>query len=807
MITQLLKGLSDFKDPALYSKKALFIPVIGVLGLITPFDVLSQATSQTKPSQDATNQSTRERDRILLKRNPIASEYQTFGAPGEFFGATSDAEGVDFRGQFSLPEGKLNTATTQIEGNLNYQDVAKEVVPGGSLKLSRSVGKLSLQFHTQYNASKRTVDFYQARWLPVSVPELSDESVQVLGFPRYSRDTFDTTSINARWRADYRLRDDILLTYEGLATNYDDVAARNRLEFQNTVGELSDQVLGKDGSTITEANITNGRIRRYFHIMDTARDINRHRLGISLEQPEGSLEAGLYYSRWVNDRMWLPWNFVDTGINGSYQLNNRYLPDSLVSNADIYDVSNSIFSNYRPNKTVTTDTDYALLIDWDKQLTFANNEIWIGAGLAWRNKERDNENARAVYTAGTEAFSLAEITGNNHAEMIMNNSYLLATGMAIFAGERYFEANQSDQFSLNASQSFLESIQDVYTSEETVSSVYVNAYQQLDKWFWRAGLRFEQTKTATRGAVSGPPENDIHSQGDPITSIDLYGEIIEENFDSFDAAFVSGGNDYQHLLPSLEIRYAITPTLKLKMTYFELLMRPQYFDTVRYRRINPPTRTITEGSPDLAPTSIENWYTGLEYTYSENGQFYAGIYYNNVYDFFYDSRVNEDLDGIVYDVTRVENGKDGYIRGIQTYWSQKLPLAANLNAQVKLSYTYSDTEANLEDRTISMPERADHLVAINLTLNGALWQYSTQFSWQSEALDDVGADAAQDTIREDVIIWNQKVSVKLQDNLTANLTINNILDYPERSYQGEKSRVVNNLYSGTTARLSIAYRF
>lgn len=378
-----------------------------------------------------------------------------------------------------------------------------------------------------------------------------------------------TTSINTRWRADYRLRDDILLTYEGLATNYDDVAARNRLEFQNTVGELSDQVLGQDGSTVTEANITDGRIRRYFHIMDTARDINRHRLGFSLEQSDGSLEAGLYYSRWINDRLWLPWNFVDTGINGSYQLNNRYLPDSIVTNADIYDVSNSIFSNYRPNKTITTDTDYAFKVDWDKQFSLANQPVWIGAGMAWRNKERDNENARAVYTAGAEAFSLAAITGNNRAEMIMNGDYLLATGMDIFAGESYFEANQADQFSLNASQSFLESIQDIYTSEETVSSVYVNAYQQLEKWFWRAGLRFEQTKTATRGAVSGPEENDIHSQGDPITSIDLYGEIIEENFDSFDAAFVSGGNDYNHLLPSLELRYAITPALQLKMTYFE----------------------------------------------------------------------------------------------------------------------------------------------------------------------------------------------------------------------------------------------
>ncbi|MEP0494437.1 MAG: hypothetical protein ABJD02_01765, partial [Paraglaciecola sp.] len=38
--------------------------------------VSAQATANTNTSQDSTNQSSRERDRVLLKRSPIASEYQ-----------------------------------------------------------------------------------------------------------------------------------------------------------------------------------------------------------------------------------------------------------------------------------------------------------------------------------------------------------------------------------------------------------------------------------------------------------------------------------------------------------------------------------------------------------------------------------------------------------------------------------------------------------------------------------------------------------------------------------------------------------
>ena len=98
----------------------------------------STPTPAAKPADDATNQSARERDRILLKRNPIASEYQGNDTPGVFFGAVSDAEGVDFRGLFRVPKGKANTQLAEIEANASYQDVAKAYKPGGSLKLAKS---------------------------------------------------------------------------------------------------------------------------------------------------------------------------------------------------------------------------------------------------------------------------------------------------------------------------------------------------------------------------------------------------------------------------------------------------------------------------------------------------------------------------------------------------------------------------------------------------------------------------------------------------------------------------------------------
>lgn len=766
----------------------------------------TSVTPTVKRTDDATNQSARERDRILLKRNPIASEYQGNEAPGRFISATADAEGVDFRGQFQLPKGQAIAAATEIEGNISYQDVANVYTPGGSLKLAKNVDGLRMQFRAQQNSLERIVDFYEARWLAIEEPSVSDQQVLLLGFPRYSQDMFDTSSLNMQWRADYILSSNSYVTYEGMSTNYDDIATRNRMEYQIGAGEIDSAILDSDGSTLRDVNVSDARIRRYFHRMETARDINRHRLGFNFENATRAFEAGFYYSRWVNERLWMPWNFVDQNISAHYDINNPYLPDTIISNGNIFDTSQSLFANYRPTLTTTTDTDYAFVADWSQQFNLYGQPVWIGSGVTWRNKERDNDNYRSVYTSTNNTFSLTEVIGNNQNAVIMEGRTTIPAGMDLLLGEPY-RVNHPEQFTINPAQSFLESIQDIYTSEETVSSAYVDAYQQRNLWFWRIGLRFEKTETHTRGAVSGPTEAGIADLGDRITQVTVAGQTIKETFSNFDAAFVEGKNNYDHLLPSLELRYQLTPSLRIELNYFEQLMRPQYFDTVRYRRINPPTRTIREGSPDLQATTIANWFAGVEYQHKQLGKLYGGLYYNDIADFFYDSRITEELDGIVYDVSRVENGNEGFIRGVQTYWSQQFTHTGLALIDIKASYTYSDSEANLVNRVITIPERAKHRLMINLLVKDSQWQYSSNLTWQSNALDDVGADAQQDTIRDKVLLWSQSFSWQFNEHLSSKLSLNNILNYPDRSYLAEQKRVINNLYSGTTAKLSMRYQF
>jgi hypothetical protein len=71
----------------------------------------------------------------------------------------------------------------------------------------------------------------------------------------------------------------------------------------------------------------------------------------------------------------------------------------------------------------------------------------------------------------------------------------------------------------------------------------------------------------------------------------------------------------------------------------------------------------------------------------------------------------------------------------------------------------------------------------------------------------VGTSAAQDIYREQVLVWNQSFAWKFDKQWSADFSLNNVLDYPDRSYQGSQTRVVNNQYSGYSARMSLAFTY
>ena len=777
-------------------RHSLFLAVAAAL-------LYAESPVSAAPAADVTQESPRERNRVLLKRNPIASEYQEKGRLGLAPGGAADAEGVDFRSQFrmsSLPAGQTRFG---LDLSGAFQESSGDLKPGGAVTMGRAWQRAAGQVRLGSTAARRFVSHYQSRWL-VDRAIGGEDDLDIPGFLRYSEDHYDTTNLSASWRFDWQPVDALSLRYEGLASDYEDEAYRNRLEFQTPGAQLGNVTAVSSAGGVAGFDALDARIRRYFHIMATSREIDRHLAQATLSAGTETVELSVYHSNWQNTRDWSPWNFIDTGVDTRISLDDPYIPRiEAINGIDISSTDASRFANFRPSRLTTTDTDNAVRLDWDH----ASGGRYLTAGVLWREKARVAQHNREVYGATSSVLALSAVTGGNEATTILDGDFLLPAGLDVRLAEgRVISAPES--FGYSAERSFLETLQDEFESTEEVLALYVSLERQREQWRWQAALRYEETDVETLGAVSGPASALTGIEGERVTRIVSGDRIIEETFASFDAYRVPGSASYRHWIPTLGFRYEPRPTISVRGAWYRSLMRPQYFDVVRYRRINPPTRSINEGNPSLDATVIDNLSLGLEWTSGRLGKIAVELYHKDIADFFFDARSTELLDGVSYEVSRVENGKSGDIQGFQLQWdrgfSERVAWLDRLD--VSLAYTFSESEGDLGSRSIAMPERSRHLLQSSVNVVWHHWRYRMDLSWQDSALDEVGESAITDQFREEVVIFNHTLTRGFGERWQARLQVINILDFPERSYEGEGLRVTNNQFSDFSVVGSLSLR-
>ena len=126
-----------------------------------------ETVSNSTQSGDLANESPRERGRVLLKRNPIATEYQTAGDLGSSRGAYFDGEGVDFRGYFKSSFALDSTDQGSASMDVFFSDQSSIFKPGGSLSIREIFGESSdwaVEVSLRTSASDRIFEHYQSNW-------------------------------------------------------------------------------------------------------------------------------------------------------------------------------------------------------------------------------------------------------------------------------------------------------------------------------------------------------------------------------------------------------------------------------------------------------------------------------------------------------------------------------------------------------------------------------------------------------------------------------------------------------------------
>lgn len=770
-------------------------------------DLLAPETTEAAEESEEAAQSPRERGRVLQKRNPIASEYQIIGYLGMAPGAAADGEGVDFRALFAPGALTLGQgAHGRVDTFAQFQRYRGRVMPGATVRVFTplpTTREAGLEVNASLTEVERDIDHYEAAWSNIAGPDDPMEA-WLLERPRVSRDRIRTRVRTARLRGEYVLSPTHTLFAQGIIGDFSDLHFRNRLElnFSSATPTASAEGIQGQDITYTAANTENGTARRYFGHTKNRRTTLRAYAGGIHTAPRWTLEYSGYASRWVNRPLVNAWNFTDRQLQLAYNIEDPWFPDLQLAPLDRITASDeSLLANYRIQQTRTSDTDYAGRADIDVDLNGAG--AWrLHAGTLYREKERVNDHDRDVFGLNpANPLAFATVAEPDLPSPTIRGVYYLPPWID---AERAINirGDTPSPYLRNDALSAVETFEQRYRSFESVWGNYATLAYRGNRLDIEAGGRIEHTRTRTLGTVVVPAgfANESDRTIDRLT-VNGGERVVQER---------AASNSYTDFLGSAALIYRPASDWQLRFASYESLMRPQYFDIVEYRRVGLPTRTISEGNPSLSPTSIRTYLLAAERTGLSVGDIAVEVYQIDVDAFFYGAQRFENIDGIEFSLSRVENGEQGRIRGFQVQWQKDLTqLPMGMRANFSTAYTYSESEASVETRpgeSFDLPERSRHLLRTSLRVRWNGLTANVEYAFQSSALDQLGESAGRDIYRGDVVSLATALSYTT-GAYTFSASVSNLLNHAERSWAGEKTRATRNQYSSQLIRLGVAAQF
>lgn len=755
-------------------------------------------------------ESQRERNRVLQKRNPIASEYQISGELGFAPGALADGESVDFRSLLPTPGALLgSTDATQLTASYLYHTASGRGKPGFAASVARSFGPrerpTTVQVRANLTSAERVIDTALWNWNPARFT-LAGKAVYFLDRPRMQTDQIDTRTRSALLHAEHRLGSYQTVYAQVEGWDYTDFFRRDMLEFRTGSGTplpgRGDAPQG--GTTITDGAYVGARFRR----VATEEAVNRERLRVQLgghtRIGEWDFDYAVFHGHWRErrDSFWAA--FDNDGYDVGYRIGaDPYFPVfTALAGTDIDDSRLSRFRDSRPVKTTTRDVDWAGRADGVRRYQFADLQLTVSAGILHREKERVKTLIQKDVFLRNDA-QLLPIDGlrvPGAPFSFLKDRYLLPRSVNLNLMRARAAAGDPALFR-DPALSILEGLPDNYTSEEAVSSGYLSAAVRRGRWSAEAGLRAERTATDTLGTVIVPIAFD-QGVGRILAEVDNHGERTI-------ARAVPTANRYSTWLPTLALGLDASESWALRGSYFEQLMRPQYFDIVNYRIIRTGMLQVDEGNPRLAPTGIRTLSFAADYRHARLGALSLELYRLAVDKFFYTAQKPELVEGVIFTNKRVENGGKATLQGFQAQWSRESRVAG-FTLSPSAAYTYSESEAEVPTRPadeLTLPQRSRHLVQLGLEWSRGRFGGSGELSYQGRALDEVGPGPDRDIYRDTSVSLDAGLWWQVNPTWRATLAAQNLTDHPERSYEGDPQRAVRNEYLATTLTLGVRARF
>ena len=459
--------------------------------------------------------------------------------------------------------------------------------------------------------------------------------------------------------------------------------------------------------------------------------------------------------------------FSDAGFNNTRE------PTIAVSDAYL-DSDNYELDEIEVEDSFTEDNESAVKVDLTRSLIHKGNAWDLSTGLKLSRREKSNQNTTWVVDEfGDHSDSLSDYDGSSV-------DYDLGSfGPSINPGSIRDVVNSSD---LDEFVDDEESIINDYTIDEDIDATYLQARGEIGNWTTIFGLRYEKTSTLASGFEYIKSE-----EGDDIVNRRRIGK------------------DYEHVLPSAQVKFSPTNNIVWRAAYTNSIVRPNF------EQLSPgliiEDDEAEAGNPLLKALESQNLDVSFEYYMDDFGAVSVALFHKNIDNFIYESVTEFDDDvaaALGYEeLSGFANGEEATLKGLEFNYLQRLPGALN-NMFFSTNFTLTDSEAELAERTIPLPNQSDLTANVALTYENHAMSLRLSSVYKSEYLLEVGDEKAEDVYESDHSQIDFIGKYYLGDRYVISFKALNLTDEPYYTYTGKES--LNHQYEsyGRTFQLGFS---
>ncbi|KWV92148.1 TonB-dependent receptor [Erythrobacter sp. YT30] len=488
----------------------------------------------------------------------------------------------------------------------------------------------------------------------------------------------DRERISATLGFDARVGESTELYLKGVWSQFDDQEFRRRLIFglgDANVGGTSANPTFDDTDAVIEAErdvkdrFERQRIRTLvFGGESDWGDLNAEysvSWAKSSELEEGSVDPTVFAAE-----------FEDSGLGVAFDFSELRRPVfSVTGNNAFFDPS--VYELDEVELTVLSDAEdeeFAGQFDLGYDIVTDSGVFTIQGGAKARFREKTFEGTIEFYER--DDYTLADVLGEGPSNTLANLAPLPGLGEAT----EFFNSNFST-FELVQPDSAIDSANQDYAVEEDILAGYLLGRWETDNLLVIGGVRYERTDNTLNGFTTA-------------VDADENVTVTPLNFE----------RDYDHWLPSINVRYAAQDNLIMRLAGYRSLVRPNFEQLAPRVEIDEDNEAVI-GNPTLDPTTAWNIDASIEYYMANNGAITAAFFYKDLDDYI--TELVLDSPGTLFGVDFEEaetfiNGESAEIYGFEFGFYQKLDFLPGFldGTLVQFNYTYTDASGLIADGDI-----------------------------------------------------------------------------------------------------------